>query len=105
VGGASRRRVPYGWLIIIAIAGLAWWNNYRTEHPSRPARVPVVVAPAGAVSLSPYPAFSTSTHGGYENPAPGDDGTADCPPGGAPVYVGTNDPNNLDANGDGWGCQ
>jgi hypothetical protein len=41
----------------------------------------------------------------YENPAPGDDGTTDCPPGCAPVYVGTNDPNGFDGDGDGWGCE
>jgi hypothetical protein len=44
-------------------------------------------------------------HGGYENPAPGDDGTADCPPGGGPVYVGSSDPNGYDGDGDGWGCE
>jgi hypothetical protein len=51
------------------------------------------------------PGTITTGHSGYENPAPGDDGTADCSPGQAPVYVGTNDPNGLDRDGDGIGCE
>lgn len=43
--------------------------------------------------------------GGYENPAPGNDGTPDCAPGQGPVYVGSNDPYGLDRDGDGWGCE
>jgi hypothetical protein len=62
-----------------------------------------------AVGLdSPLPAvpYSPQPVGGYfENPAPGDDGTTDCPPGGGPVYVGSNDPNGFDGDGDGWGCE
>jgi Prokaryotic membrane lipoprotein lipid attachment site len=43
--------------------------------------------------------------GGYENPAPGNDGTPDCAPGQGPVYVGSSDPYGLDRDGDGWGCE
>ncbi len=43
--------------------------------------------------------------GGYENPAPGNDGSYDCAPGQGPVYVGANDPAGLDADGDGIGCE
>ena len=43
--------------------------------------------------------------GGYENPAPGDDGTPDCAPGQPPVWVGDNDPYDLDGDGNGWGCE
>jgi hypothetical protein len=42
---------------------------------------------------------------GYENPAPGDDGTPDCPPAGGPVLVPANDPYGLDGNGNGVGCE
>jgi hypothetical protein len=51
------------------------------------------------------PGATTTGHGGYENPATGDDGTADCSPGQAPVYVGSSDPNGLDGDGDGIGCE
>ena len=47
----------------------------------------------------------TLNQGGYENPAPGNDGSYDCPPGGGPVYVGSNDPAGLDGDGDGIGCE
>ncbi len=43
--------------------------------------------------------------GGYENPAPGNDGTPDCAPGQGPVYVGSSDPYGLDGDGDGIGCE
>ena len=43
--------------------------------------------------------------GGFENPAPGNDGSYDCPPGGGPVYVGSSDPAGLDGDGDGIGCE
>jgi hypothetical protein len=42
---------------------------------------------------------------GYENPAPGDDGTPACPPDGGPVLVPANDAYGLDGNGDGVGCE
>jgi hypothetical protein len=42
---------------------------------------------------------------GYENPAPGDDGSWDCAPGQGPVPVGPDDPNGLDGDGDGIGCE
>jgi len=58
----------------------------------------------------PFVSASSSTGndygtGGYENPAPGDDGTPDCAPGQPPVWVGNDDPYDLDGNGDGWGCE
>lgn len=34
-----------------------------------------------------------------------DDGDLDCEDIGAEVYVGSDDPNGLDADGDGWGCE
>ncbi len=35
--------------------------------------------------------------------APG--GDIDCDQVDGPIYVGPNDPHNLDGNGDGWGCE
>jgi hypothetical protein len=68
-------------------------------------------APSSSGTMAPSVGGSTSTSGaggysgGYENPAPGNDGTPDCVPGQGPVYVGSNDPNGLDGDGDGWGCE
>jgi hypothetical protein len=66
-------------------------------------------------AFNPYGGSDTAPGGGvyspppggtyYENPAPGDDGSYDCPPGGGPVYVGSNDPAGLDGDGDGIGCE
>ena len=43
----------------------------------------------------------------YEDPYPGYDDTADqdCSDVDGPVYVGDNDPDGLDRDGDGWGCE
>lgn len=72
-----------------------------------PSPVPLPsFSPVPLPSLSPLPAVTNNPPGGYyENAAPGDDGTTDCPPGGGPVYVGSNDPNGFDGDGDGWGCE
>ena len=84
------------------------WSEYETETPSyldpspRPRWKPKPRRPRGPRLWLPS---SSGGHGGYENPAPGDDGTADCVPGQGPVYVGSNDPNGLDGDGDGWGCE
>lgn len=53
------------------------------------------------------PVYGSPPPGGvyYENPAPGDDGSYDCPPGGGPIYVGDSDPAGLDGDGDGLGCE
>jgi hypothetical protein len=60
----------------------------------------------GSFASAPVPQPRPSvSHAGYENPAPGDDGSYDCPPGGGAVWVGSNDPANLDGDGDGWGCE
>ncbi len=73
------------WVIVLAFFGVmvlaSHWENVRPAY--QPPAIP----------------------GGYENPAPGDDGSYDCPPGGAPVYVGSNDPAGLDGDGDGIGCE
>ncbi len=89
-------------LIVGAILGYGYWNNHHDRSPHRPT--PYQQTPLWADQGSTGYGTRT-THGGYENPAPGDDGTADCPPGGGPVYVGLNDPNGLDGDGDGWGCE
>jgi hypothetical protein len=87
------RKVEAGiwfWVVVLSVVGVIVLSAHSdTPEPVRPA----------------YPVYQVPGHGGYENPAPGDDGTADCPPGGGPVYVGSNDPNNLDHDGDGWGCE
>ena len=56
-------------------------------------------------NLSSAPDPNYPIQGGYENPAPGNDGSYDCPPGGGPVDVGSNDPAGLDGDGDGIGCE
>lgn len=59
---------------------------------------PVYVAPTHSpVYVAPVPS--------YENPAAGNDGTPDCPPGGGPLWVGDDDPYGLDGDGDGWACE
>jgi hypothetical protein len=78
--------------------GIGNLPTYGTTTPSNGSTTPS----NGGAGISP--SYGT-THVGYENPAPGDDGTADCVPGQAPVYVGSNDPNGLDRDGDGWGCE
>ncbi len=86
------------WLIVIGVGvGLIWLNN--RSSASTPSQRPAYTEPIYNPDIGP------STHGGYENPAPGDDGTADCPPGGDPVWVGSYDPKGLDGDGDGWGCE
>ena len=59
--------------------------------------------------VRPYYGGGAGTNGGvdntYENPALGDDGSYDCPPGGGPVFVGSSDPAGLDGDGDGIGCE
>jgi hypothetical protein len=121
--------------VSIAVVLVAWWawsafnsrEPAQTQQPLRntgstfndlddayspsplPAYSPVPLpsfSPVPLPSFSPLPAVPYSPPVGYyENPAPGDDGTTDCPPGGGPVYVGSNDPNGFDGDGDGWGCE
>ena len=91
---------PVGWLIIGAILLFLFVRAQLTDAPPTPNyNGPVGNAP-------PYnPPTFDSGGTGYENPAPGDDGSSDCPPGGGPVYVGSSDPAGLDGDGDGIGCE
>jgi hypothetical protein len=114
-----------GWWILAAIVGWIVWTNSQADEPapSPPAPVyyndPYVPLPpptreqpsySGGLPVptrTPLP-LGGGTYkpiGGYENPAPGDDGTFDCAPGQGPVYVGPGDPNGLDGDGDGVGCE
>jgi hypothetical protein len=79
------------WVIIIGIVAVLVFDGIRNSQ-ERSTYDPGVVVPNTNV-------------GGYENPAPGDDGSYDCPPGDGPVYVGSYDPAGLDGDGDGWGCE
>ena len=83
--------------------------TYRVDdnHPAKGCRPnPALDDALGLDNPMPPVPYSPQPIGGYyENPAPGDDGTTDCPPGGGPVYVGSNDPNGFDGDGDGWGCE
>lgn len=45
------------------------------------------------------------TSGGRSDDDYTDSGDLDCDDIGEPVYVGDDDPNNLDGDGDGWGCE
>jgi hypothetical protein len=83
---------PHGVLYFIVIGLVFAGCIYATDRNDDSQRPPpaVVNAPVG---------------GGYENPAPGDDGSYDCPPGGGPIAVPPCDPAGLDADGDGIGCE
>jgi hypothetical protein len=76
------------WVILLGVFGIGVLSSHWTEQGSS--------GPGYHV---------TPNQVGYENPAPGNDGTIDCPPGGGPVYVGSNDPNGYDGDGDGIGCE
>ena len=87
---------------------VAWfaWSNYQDNR--EPATQPRVNTQPGTFGNAPSAVGVYSPPPGgvyYENPAPGDDGSFDCPPGGGPVYVGSSDPANLDGDGDGIGCE
>jgi hypothetical protein len=83
-----RPEVANRWKLALALAAvLVWWG---------------LLAATGNAS-SPRPVYHRPP--GYENPAPGNDGTPDCPPGGGPVYVGSTNPNGFDGDGDGLGCE
>jgi hypothetical protein len=127
---SSRGRL---WVWIVVALVLGWgWASYKSGEPAHtqeppsntgstfgdlnspyspaplPSYSPVPLAsfsPVPLPSFSPLPAAPYSPPSYYENPAPGDDGTTDCPPGGGPVYVGSNDPNGFDGDGDGVGCE
>ncbi|MEX0754119.1 MAG: hypothetical protein WD556_03240 [Actinomycetota bacterium] len=101
-------------VIVFAVGGAIAWRLYVNPFPDRPAPAPEFnyAPPAGGGGYAPSepadpwaedPADPWDT--GYENPAPGDDGSFDCPPGGGPVYVGDDDPAGLDGDGDGIGCE
>jgi hypothetical protein len=86
-----------------------WGWNVAQAHSTRPTPPLRIYAPApawgGSANTGYVPSVSYPYNTGYENPAPGNDGSYDCPPGGGPVYVGSNDPANLDGDGDGIGCE
>lgn len=93
--GANRAARSYrlesirNWVVGLVIGGVilfAWIQNNLQSTPS-------------------HPSYQGVTYGGYENPAPGNDGSFDCVPGQAPIYVGSNDPAGLDGDGDGVGCE
>jgi hypothetical protein len=128
---SSRGRL-WIWIVVALVVGWGW-ASYNSREPAQtqqplsntgstfgdlndpyspaslPSYSPVPLpsfSPVPLPSFSPLPVAPYSPPGGYyENPAPGDDGTTDCPPGGGPVYVGSNDPNGFDGDGDGWGCE
>jgi hypothetical protein len=88
---AHRQRLESirNWVVGLAVGGVilfAWIQNNLQSTPSAPT-------------------YQGVTNSGYENPAPGNDGSFDCVPGQAPVYVGSNDPAGLDGDGDGVGCE
>jgi hypothetical protein len=81
---AKQRRIV-GWLIAAAIAGMIGWFYLNEQQQPDPSRY----------NFGP----------GYENPAPGNDGSVDCAPGQGPIFVGSSDPAGLDGDGDGVGCE
>jgi hypothetical protein len=97
-------------VIVVALAaGFLYWRDVErqkqhdlTERQSQQLLDDLLDEGVDPVPFVPSPAGGL---GGYENPAPGNDGSYDCPPGGEPVYVGSNDPAGLDADSDGWGCE
>jgi uncharacterized membrane protein len=126
---SSRRHA--GWWIaafVVGIGLLAWNIAYnasadKRDQPERPT-INIVLGSSSsgtgyspAYSSGPYSGSGSSSDGsiytpgddygtgGYENPAPGNDGTPDCAPGQGPVYVGSGDPYGLDGDGDGIGCE
>lgn len=80
------------WVVVLCVFGIAVISSHWQDPP-----IPSHRQPAVGGNYQPG--------GGYENPAPGNDGSFDCPPGGGPVYVGSNDPAGLDGDGDGTGCE
>jgi hypothetical protein len=100
-----------GPIIVGAMVGYVRFSMYKNEERNRE------VVPTYQVPIYPSvddggwtdPGYDLPPGGGfqpgYENPAPGDDGSYDCAPGQAPVQVAPGDPYNLDADGDGVGCE
>jgi hypothetical protein len=106
VASTQERQGLWGWIILVAalLVGLTIAAN--SEDAPTPAQHHVVEGPGllpanGGTSNAGYDGLDT----GYENPALGDDGSSDCPPGGGAVYVGSSDPAGLDGDGDGIGCE
>ena len=127
---STEREFPWGWLLVAV--GLIW---YFAEQGNSDLPEPTPVAPITSnyetdpgtsdPSYDPgydygydsdpgydsgYDSGDESDYGyeydtGYENPAPGDDGSFDCAPGQGPVMVAPGDPNGLDGDGDGIGCE
>ena len=96
------------WLAVAVAVG--WWlsDAYQTEVERRSLRPVVPVyhpQPAYQPGSVDFGEGGSGDFTGYENPAPGDDGSDDCAPGQSPVYVGANDPSGLDGDGDGIGCE
>lgn len=76
-----------GWVIALVVGGVLLAACIQNNFQSSPQEY----RPGGG--------------GGYENPAPGNDGSYDCAPGQGPVVVGGSDPGGLDRDGDGIGCE
>lgn len=96
----GRRRL--GWWAAGGVAALLLWSPWNNDGREPPPPAPLNYTDSGYTGP---PSVYDPGHSGYENPAPGDDGTADCVPGQGPVYVGPSDPNGLDGDGDGIGCE
>lgn len=105
----GEHRRDLGWWVA-AVVVLLLWHPWSGDRPEPAPPVPVnftntrYTNPSDTGIGSTGPLY-TPSQVGYENPAPGDDGTADCVPGQGPVYVGSSDPNGLDGDGDGIGCE
>ena len=99
-----------GIVLVIFVVMLVADASQKHRDPVAPSPYVGVIAPAppiapAAPDIPAVPSLGGGVDTGYENPAAGDDGSFDCVPGQAPVYVGTYDPAGLDGDGDGWGCE
>jgi hypothetical protein len=108
VASTQERRWPVGWIVIAAMLILWFLAAQSDDAPASPTYNPPSYSGAGTYTSDPGDAGMTefdSPGTYYENPAPGDDGSSDCPPGGGPVVVAPGDPAGLDGDGDGIGCE
>lgn len=105
---SSGKSKTWVWIVLVVFAWLAWSMYQQSREADQPTSFQPYVGVNQPISDDPGSFLDPAEPPGgtyYENPAPGDDGSYDCPPGGGPVYVGSNDPAGLDGDGDGWGCE